>query len=137
MANTHNDKKDYDDVPGTYVLDSRSYRKGYHLNMLLMTLNKEDARAEFAADEKAYVAKFKVTEEQASALLERRYLDMLKLGANVYYAFKLVSHDRQPPQVMYGKMSNPELTFDEFQQMMISGGRPIEGNRFKDEAENG
>ena len=130
-------EKDYDDVPGTYVLDSRSYRRGYHLNMLLMTLNKEEARAEFAADEKAYVAKFKVTEEQAAALLERRYLDMLKLGANVYYAFKLVSHDRQPPQVMYGKMSNPELSFEEFQQMMISGGRSIEGNRYKNEAENG
>lgn len=130
-------EKDYDDVPGTYVLDSRSYRRGYHLNMLLMTLNKEEARAEFAADEKAYVAKFKVTDEQAAALLERRYLDMLKLGANVYYAFKLVSHDRQPPQVMYGKMSNPELSFEEFQQMMISGGRSIEGNRYKNEAENG
>ena len=129
--------KDYDDVPGTYVLDSRSYRAGYHLNMLLMTLNKAEARAEFAADEKAYIAKFKITEEQASALLERRYLDMLKLGANVYYAFKLVSHDRQPPQVMYGKMSNPELTFEEFQQMMISGGRPIDGNRYKSEADNG
>ena len=130
-------EKDYDDVPGTYVLDSRSYRQGYHLNMLLMTLNKAEARAEFAADEKAYVAKFKVTEEQAAALLERRYLDMLKLGANVYYAFKLVSHDRQPPQVMYGKMSDPELSFEEFQQMMISGGRSIEGNRYKNEAENG
>ena len=129
--------KDYDDVPGTYVLDSRSYRKGYHLNMLLMTLNKAEARAEFAADEKAYVAKFKVTDEQADALLERRYLDMLKLGANVYYAFKLISHDRQPPQVMYGKMSDPELSFEEFQQMMISGGRSIEGNRYKNEAENG
>ena len=70
-------------------------------------------------------------------MLERRYLDMLKLGANVYYAFKLVSHDRLPPQVMYGKMSDPELSFEEFQQMMLSGGRSIEGNRFKDEAENG
>ena len=130
-------EKDYDDVPGTYVLDSRSYRKGYHLNMLLMTLNKEEARAEFAKDEKAYIAKFKVTDEQAAALLERRYLDMLKLGAYVYYAFKLVSHDRLPPQVMYGKMSDPELSFEEFQQMMLSGGRSIEGNRFKDEAENG
>lgn len=130
-------EKDYDDVPGTYVLDSRSYRKGYHLNMLLMTLNKEEARAEFAKDEKAYIAKFKVTDEQAAALLERRYLDMLKLGANVYYAFKLVSHDRLPPQVMYGKMSDPELSFEEFQQMMLSGGRSIEGNRFIDEAENG
>ena len=125
--------RDYDDVPGTYVLDSRSYRKGYHLNMLLMSLNKAEARAEFAADEDAYIAKYKVTDEQKAAIKERRYLDMLKLGANVYYTFKLVSHDRMPPQVMYGKMSQPELSFEEFQEMMLSGGRPIEGNRSKKE----
>ena len=129
--------RDYDDVPGTYVLDSRTYRKGYHLNMFLMTLNKSECRDEFAADEDAYLNKFKITDEQRLAVKERRYLDLLKLGANVYYAFKLVSHDRQPPQVMYGKMSKPELTFDEFQKMMISGGRPIDGNRSKKEHNNG
>ena len=129
--------RDYDDVPGTYVLDSRTYRKGYHLNMFLMTLNKSEFRDEFAADEDAYLNKFKITDEQRLAVKERRYLDLLKLGANVYYTFKLVSHDRQPPQVMYGKMSKPELTFDEFQQMMISGGRPIDGNRSKKEQDNG
>ncbi|MGB2320105.1 MAG: protocatechuate 3,4-dioxygenase [Candidatus Puniceispirillum sp.] len=129
--------RDYDDVPGTYVLDSRTYRKGYHLNMFLMTLNKSECRDEFAADEDAYLNKFKITDEQRLAVKERRYLDLLKLGANVYYAFKLVSHDRHPPQVMYGKMSNPELTFDEFQQMMISGGRPIDGNRSKKEQNDG
>jgi len=129
--------RDYDDVPGTYVLDSRTYRKGYHLNMFLMTLNKSECRDEFAADEDAYLNKFKITDEQRLAVKERRYLDLLKLGANVYYTFKLVSHDRQPPQVMYGKMSQPELTFDEFQQMMISGGRPIDGNRSKKEQNNG
>ena len=42
------EKRDYDDVPGTYILDSRSYRKGYHLNMFCMSLNKPDCRAEFA-----------------------------------------------------------------------------------------
>lgn len=129
--------RDYDDVPGTYVLDSRTYRKGYHLNMFLMTLNKSEFRDEFAADEDAYLNKFKITDEQRLAVKERRYLDLLKLGANVYYTFKLVSHDRQPPQVMYGKMSRPELTFDEFQQMMISGGRPIDGNRSKKEQNDG
>ena len=111
-------ERDYDDVPGTYVLDSRTYRRGYHLNMFLMTLNKAECRAEFAADEAAY-------------------LDMLKLGANVYYTFKLVSHDRQPPQVMYGKMARPEMSFEEFQQMMISGGRSIDGNRSKKEQPDG
>ena len=121
--------RDYDDVPGTYVLDSRTYRKGYYLNMMLMSLNSADSRAAFAADEVTYLEQYKLTGEQRAAVLERRYLDMLKLGANVYYAFKLVSHDRQPPQVMYGKMSQPEMSFEEFQQMMISGGRSIEGNR--------
>ena len=125
--------RDYDDVPGTYVLDSRHYRRGYHLNMFLMTLNKGECRDEFAADEAAYLAKFKITDEQKQAVLARDYLGMLKVGANVYYAFKLVSHDKKPPQVMYGKMSDPELSFDEFQQMMIGGGRPIDGNRSKSE----
>ena len=50
------------------------------------------------------------------------------------YTFKIVSHDRQPPQVMYGKMSMPPMSFEEFQEMMINGGRPIEGNRSKGES---
>ena len=131
------DHKDYDDVPGTYVLDSRSYRRGYKLNMFLMSLNKAECREAFDADEAGYMDGFGVNDDQKDAVLERRYLDMLKLGANVYYAFKLVSHDRQPPQVMYGKMSDPELTFDEFQQMMLSGGRSIEGLRSKKETDHG
>jgi len=125
--------RDYDDVPGTYVLDSRQYRRGYALNMFLMSLNKADCRKEFAKDEQAYLSKFKITQAQKEAVLEREYLEMLKLGANVYYAFKLVSHDKLPPQVMYGKMSDPQLSFDEFQKMMLEGGRPIEGNRSKKE----
>ena len=129
--------RDYDDVPGTYILDSRSYRKGYHLNMFCMSLNKAECRTEFAADEKAYMAKFSMTEEQRQAVLDRDYTRLLQLGANVYYCFKLVSHDRQPPQVMYGKMSSPPLSFEGFQEMMINGGRPIEGNRSKKESENG
>ena len=134
---TNKDERDYDDVPGTYVLDSRSYRQGYKLNMFLMSLNKADARTAFSENEISYMDTFGVNEEQKSAVLERRYLDMLRLGANVYYAFKLVSHDRHPPQVMYGKMSDPELTFDEFQQMMLSGGRVIEGLRSKKENGDG
>ena len=130
-------ERDYDDVPGTYVLDSRTYRRGYYLNMFLMTLNKQDARDAFAADEKGYMADFNLTDEQIAAVLERRYLDMLKLGANVYYAFKLVSHDRKPPQVMYGKMARPEMSFEQFQEMMINGGRPIDGNRSKSEQKDG
>ena len=34
-------------------------------------------------------------------------------------------------------MSDPELSFEEFQQMMISGGRSIEGLRSKKEQKDG
>ncbi|MBU24979.1 MAG: protocatechuate 3,4-dioxygenase [Gammaproteobacteria bacterium] len=122
-------ERDYDDIPGTYPLDSRTYRKGYHVNMFLMSLNNVECRNKFAADEQAYLDTFRITEDQKRAVLDRRFLDLLKLGANVYYAFKLISFDRQPPQVMYGQMAEPRLTFDEFQQMMTDGGRPIDGNR--------
>ena len=130
-------EREYDNIPGTYPLDSRTYRKGYHVNMFLMSLNKAECRDQFAQDERAYLDTFKMTEDQKLAVIERRYLDLLKLGANVYYAFKLVSFDRQPPQVMYGQMAEPKLTFDEFQQMMLEGGRPINGNRSVEEWNNG
>ena len=130
-------ERDYDDIPGTYPLDSRTYRKGYHVNMFLMSLNKSECRAEFARDERLYLDSFKMTEDQKLAVLDRRYLDLLKLGANVYYAFKLASYDRHAPQVMYGQMAEPRLTFEEFQQMMLKGGRPIKGNRSIREWKNG
>ena len=130
-------ERDYDDVPGTYVFDGRRYRMGYHLNMFLMSLNKAECRAEFAEDELAYLAKFPMTEAQQEAVLQRQWLKMLHLGGNVYYAFKLISHDRKPPQVMYGQMAEPNMSFDEFQAMMIAGGRTIDGNRSKKEQANG
>ena len=130
-------ERDYDDIPGTYPLDSRTYRKGYHVNMFLMSLNDAESRDKFAEDEQAYLDTFRMTEDQKSAVLDRRFLDLLKLGANVYYAFKLISFDRQPPQVMYGQMAEPRLTFDEFQRMMIDGGRPIDGNRSVEEWKDG
>ena len=129
--------RDYDDVPGTYILDSRSYRKGYHLNRFCMTLNRAECRKEFARDEAAYLDKFPMSREQRQAVLDRDYIRMLKLGANVYYTFKIVSHDKQPPQVMYGKMSSPAMSFEEFQEMMIAGGRPIDGNRSTGETGDG
>ncbi len=133
----NNQKKDFDDVPGTYVFDSRNYRKGYHFNMFLMSLNKAECRAEFAKDESAYLQKYKMTDAQRETVLNRKWIEMLHEGANVYYAFKLISHDKKPPQVMYGKMANPNMSFEEFQAMMVSGGRSIDGNRSKKEWENG
>ena len=125
--------REYRDIPGTYVMDGQHCRKGYHLNMFCMSLNKAENRDEFRKDEAAYLEKFKLTDEQKTAVLERDWLGMLRLGGNIYYTFKLAIFDGRSMQFVGGAMS--DVTEEEFRQMMVSGGRPVEGNRGKEEQE--
>lgn len=125
--------REYQDIPGTYVMDGQHCRKGYHLNMFCMSLNKAENRDEFRQDEAAYLDKFKLTDEQKKAVLDRDWLGMLRLGGNIYYTFKLAIFDGRSMQFVGGAMS--DVTEEEFRQMMIAGGRPVEGNRSKTEQE--
>ena len=125
--------REYRDIPGTYVMDGQHCRKGYHLNMFCMSLNNAENRDEFRKDEAAYLEKFKLTDEQKKAILERDWLGMLRLGGNIYYTFKLAIFDGRSMQFVGGAMS--DVTEEEFRQMMIAGGRPVEGNRSKKEQE--
>lgn len=122
--------KPYDDIPGTYVMDGEHCRKGYRLNMFCMSLNKAENRTRFADHESAYVDQFDLSPEQKRAVLDRDYLELLRLGGNVYYTFKLAIHDRRSMQYMGGQMSG--MTEAEFKAMMLAGGRPIDGNRFRE-----
>lgn len=128
-----NDERDYDDIPGTYVFDGRRSRLGYGLNMFLMTLNDESNRDEFRSDEEAYLDRFVMTTEQREAVLGRQWLRMLELGGNVYYTFKLAACDGMSFQELAAEQTG--MTRDEYAQMMIAGGRTIEGNRSKAEWE--
>jgi protocatechuate 4,5-dioxygenase, alpha chain len=119
----------FNDIPGTYVLTPEHSKKGYHLNMFCMTLNKEINRKEFRANEAAYLDHFPMTEEQKKAVLNRDWLKLLQLGGNIYYTFKLAIFDSRSMQYVGGKMSN--ITEEEFKDMMLSGGRSIIGNRSK------
>lgn len=123
--------KEYDDIPGTYVLDGEHTRKGYQLNMFCMSLNLAKNREEFSVDEQAYIHNFQLTEAQCKAILERDWIGLLQLGGNIYYTFKLAIYDRISMQKVGGEMS--QITEQEFQQMMIDGGRPVEGNRYRSE----
>lgn len=127
-------EKDYHDIPGTYVFDGAHSRKGYHLNMFCMSLNKAENRDEFSKDEVAYLEKFPMTDEQRQAVLDRDWLGMLRLGGNIYYTFKIAIFDGLGMQAAGAAMSGTGMTENEFKQMMINGGRPIEGNRSKKEA---
>jgi len=123
--------RDYDDIPGTYILDGQHSRKGYHLNMFCMSLNQADNRDEFRADESKYLERFPMTSDQRQAVLARDFLELLRLGGNIYYTFKLAIFDGLSMQHAGAKMSGNGMSFEDFRDMMLAGGRSIENNRSK------
>src|SRR5947207_9270584 len=123
MATLH----DYDDIPGTTVFDAERSRKGYHLNMFCMSLMKPENREAFKADERAYVDRFPMTEEQKQAILKRDWNEMIYLGGNIYFTAKIAATDGLTFQNIAAAMTG--MAQEEYLQMMIGGGRSVEGNR--------
>jgi protocatechuate 4,5-dioxygenase alpha chain len=123
--------KEYDDLPGTIVFDADRAREGYHLNMFCMSMMKPENRAAFKANERAYLERWPMTEEQRQVILKRDWNGMLALGGNIYFTAKLAATDGLSFQQIAAKMSGS--TQEEYAQMMIKGGRSIEGNRSKSE----
>jgi len=123
--------KEYDDLPGTIVFDADRAREGYHLNMFCMSMMKPENRTAFKANERAYLDQWAMTEEQKQVILKRDWNGMLRLGGNIYFTAKLAATDGLSFQQIAAKMSGS--TQEEYAQMMIKGGRPIEGNRSKSE----
>ena len=77
------------DIPGTTVFDGAEARKGYALNKMCFSFNRAENRAEFQADERAYCARFGLTDAQLDAVRRRDVLAMIAAGGNIYYLAKL------------------------------------------------
>lgn len=131
------DAPEYADIPGTYVFDGRHSRKGYHLNMFCMSLNQPENRAAFKRDEAVYLDRFPMTEAQRQAVLARDWLGMLRLGGNIYYTFKIAALDGLSMQHVGARMASPQMSVEAFREMMLNGGRAIDGMRSKREANDG
>jgi protocatechuate 4,5-dioxygenase alpha chain len=123
--------EEFNDIPGTTLFDMQRSRQGYHLNMFCMSLMKADNRAEFKANEAAYLQKFPMTPAQREAVLKRDWNRMIELGGNIYFLAKLFSTDGLSFQHVAALMTGS--TQEEYAQMMLEGGRPVEGNRSKSE----
>ena len=121
----------YDDIPGTVVFDAEQARRGYHLNMFCMSLMKAENRAAFKADERAYLDKWPMTEEQKQTVLKRDWNGMLALGGNIYFTSKIAATDGLSFQQIAAIMTGS--TQEEYAQMMLKGGRSPNGNRSKSE----
>jgi protocatechuate 4,5-dioxygenase, alpha chain len=117
----------YDDIPGTFVFDAERSREGFGINMFCMSLMKEENRRAFKADEAGYLWKFKLTPAQTEAILKRDYNRMLELGGNIYFAAKLGATDGHSFQHLAAVMTGN--TQADYAEMMLGGGRSIDGNR--------
>ena len=117
----------FKDIPGTTVFDMYQSRLGYHLNTFCMSLMDAGNLAAFKADQKAYLGKFALTDEQRQAVIARDYNRMIALGGNIYFLGKISTADGQSFLAMYASMT-PQSE-EAFAQLMLDGGRPIEGNR--------
>jgi protocatechuate 4,5-dioxygenase alpha chain len=127
-------KKDYEDIPGTFVFDADRGREGYQLNQFCISLRLQKNRDAFKAGEHAYLDGYKMTTEQRQAVLNRDWNRMLELGGNIYYTSKLAAYDGINFQQLAGLMTGMG---EAYRAMMVAGGRSPDGNRFQHEWDEG
>jgi protocatechuate 4,5-dioxygenase alpha chain len=120
---------EFDDIPGTRVYTARRARQGYHLNQFAMSLMKPENRERFKADESAYLDEWQLTEAQRAGILARDYNALLDEGGNIYFLAKLFSTDGKSFLQAVGTMTG--MSPEDYQAMMIAGGRSPEGVRSK------
>lgn len=118
---------EFDDIPGTRVFTAKRARQGYHLNQFGMSLMKAENRERWKADERAYLNEWKLTDGQKEAVLARDYNRLLDLGGNIYFMAKVFSTDGKSFVQAVSTMTGMPL--DEYQAMMLAGGRSPEGQR--------
>jgi len=127
--------KPYDDLPGTVVFDAEMARKGFHLNQFCVSLMKAPNRERFRADERSYLDEWEMSEEQKQAVLDRDYNRMLSLGGNIYFLAKIFATDGKSFQYAAALMTG--MSQEDYAQMMLQGGRKVDGNRSKKEQLDG
>jgi protocatechuate 4,5-dioxygenase alpha chain len=120
--------KPYLNVPGTIIFDAEQSRKGYWLNQFCMSLMKPENRTQFKADERAYLDQWDMTDEQKQAVLARDLNWCIRTGGNIYFLAKIGATDGRSFQQMAGSMTG--MTEEEYRNMMLRGGRSVEGNRY-------
>ena len=120
-------EKPYKDVPGTIIFDAEQSRKGYWLNQFCMSLMQAANRARFKADERAYLDEWAMSEVQKQAVLARDLNWCMQTGGNIYFLAKIGATDGKSFQQMAGSMTG--MSEEAYREMMIAGGRRIDGNR--------
>lgn len=117
-------KHEYENIPGTYVFDGKTSHAAYPLNKLLFSFNHEQNRQAFANDPAAYADKYGLSEEQKDALVNFKFLEMLQMGANIYYLAKLAVP--RGFSVQDAGAAFQGITTEEFQAKLTAKGEGLE-----------
>ena len=78
-------------IPDTFVFDGHLSRKGYRLNKFCHSLTSAAARAEFRADETAYMTRLGLPPEEQALVKARDFYGLIAAGTNIYMMLKLGS----------------------------------------------
>ena len=125
---THDsDSLQFSDIPGTTLFTTLSSRRAYQLHKFCQSLMKAHNRAQFKADEAAYLERFPMSPEQRQAVRDRDFNRLIALGGNVFFLFKISSTDGWSVQQTVATMSG--MTPEAYAAMMLAGGRSPSGNR--------
>jgi protocatechuate 4,5-dioxygenase alpha chain len=122
-----NDWSQFGDIPGTTLFTTLSSRRAYQLHRFCQSLMKASNRAEFKADEAAYLERFPMSAAQREAVRDRDFNRLIALGGNVFFLFKISNTDGWSVQQTVATMSG--MTPEAYAAMMLAGGRPPAGNR--------
>ncbi|MFV0462877.1 MAG: protocatechuate 4,5-dioxygenase subunit alpha [Nostocoides sp.] len=124
----------YREIPGTIIFDADQSAKGYHINQFCMSMMDPQNRARFLADQRAYLDDWDLSQAAKDAIVALDLNELMRLGGNIYFLSKLGATHGLSFQQMAGSMTG--MTEPEYRDMMISGGRSIEGNRLPDAVRN-
>jgi protocatechuate 4,5-dioxygenase alpha chain len=97
--------------------------------MFCMSLMKATNREAFKADERGYLDGYPMSEAQKQAVIDRDWNAMIALGGNIYFTSKIAATDGLSFQQIAAIMSG--VSQPEYAEMMLKGGRSIDGNRSK------
>jgi protocatechuate 4,5-dioxygenase alpha chain len=122
---------DFSDIPGTVMFDAARARQGYALNAFCMSLMQAANRERFKAGEAAYLEQWPMSPAQKQAVLARDMNRCLELGGNVFFLVKIAATDGISVQQMVAGMVG--MSPQDYRDMMMQGGRPIQGNRSRRE----
>ena len=116
--------EELDKIPGTTVFNAKRARQAYHLHKFCMSLMDKANREAFKQDERAYLDRFRMSEEQKQAVLDRDFNRLIDLGGNIYFLVKLSNTDGWSTEKAVSSMTG--MTPDQYAAMMRAGGRAPE-----------